>query len=111
MIKKKTITLKTIEDTKKIANEIAKMLKKNSVVLISGELGVGKTTLTKFIGTKLGIKENINSPTFQVLKRYLLKKEIFLNHYDFFRLEKEEKLKRLLPEMKELSFNNINIIE
>ncbi|WP_376745040.1 tRNA (adenosine(37)-N6)-threonylcarbamoyltransferase complex ATPase subunit type 1 TsaE, partial [Serratia marcescens] len=38
------------------------------VILLNGDLGAGKTTLTQFIGKYLGVKRNINSPTFNIIK-------------------------------------------
>lgn len=62
--------IKSLRDLKIFAQEIVKILKKDSFLLISGELGSGKTTLVKMIAHRLGIRENVNSPTFNILKSY-----------------------------------------
>ena len=68
----------------------AKILMKHvgskDVILLNGDLGVGKTTLTQFIGKYLGVKRNINSPTFNIIKSYK-GKELKLHHMDCYRLE------------------------
>ena len=68
----------------------AKILMKHvgskDVILLNGDLGAGKTTLTQFIGKYLGVKRNINSPTFNIIKSYK-GKELKLHHMDCYRLE------------------------
>jgi tRNA threonylcarbamoyladenosine biosynthesis protein TsaE len=41
-----------------------------TIILLSGDLGAGKTTLTQAIAKKIGIKEKVNSPTFTISKKY-----------------------------------------
>jgi tRNA threonylcarbamoyladenosine biosynthesis protein TsaE len=84
------------EITEKILEKILNTKQKNAtVVAFSGDLGAGKTTLTKEIAKSFGIKENVTSPTFVVMKTYDInncsnfKKLI---HIDAYRLEKEEEL-------------------
>ena len=69
---KLTIISKTIDDTNKIGENLAKLAFRGEVLTLSGDLGAGKTTLTKSIGNSLGIKDEINSPTFNILKCYFL---------------------------------------
>src|SRR5699024_9861330 len=63
----------------------AQVLRPSSVVTLTGDLGVGKTTFTKGFGLGLGIKRTINSPTFTIVKSYHA--EIPLHHIDAYRLE------------------------
>ncbi len=64
------------------------------VVLLEGELGAGKTTFCRGLGTPLGIKENINSPTFNLLNEYTGERGR-LFHYDLYRLSGEEEVEEL----------------
>ena len=112
--KPKIWKIEKITQLKKVGKEISALLSTNTLLFLSGELGSGKTTLTKLISQQLGIKENVQSPTFNLLKQYPINfnnKKIFLNHYDLFRLKKEKELNALLKELKELTIGNINIIE
>jgi len=59
--------------------------KRYNVILLSGDLSSGKTTLTKGIGKALGVQGVINSPTFTILKSYEGHK--VLNHLDLYRLD------------------------
>jgi L-threonylcarbamoyladenylate synthase len=58
----------------------------NILIFLKGELGAGKTQFAAGIGAGLGIKKIINSPTFQILKEYALKKGTFY-HADLWRVE------------------------
>lgn len=81
------------EETVELGKFVAKYLFPNSVLTLTGDLGAGKTTFTKGVGSGLGIKEEINSPTFNILKCYF-NKPLSLYHIDAYRLEgvaKEQK--------------------
>lgn len=56
--------------TEKIATELAKELKGGELLALSGNLGAGKTVFVKALAKALGVKENITSPTFVLMKVY-----------------------------------------
>lgn len=82
---------KNVLDNDKIAEEMLKIIPVNSCIVLNGDLGAGKTTLTKSIAKILGVKENITSPTFTILNEYQTDK-IKLFHFDMYRIESEEDL-------------------
>lgn len=67
--------------------KLGALLKPGTVLCLDGDLGAGKTTLTKGIGKALGIEKIINSPTFTILKTY--EGKINLYHLDAYRIENE----------------------
>ncbi|GGM39621.1 tRNA (adenosine(37)-N6)-threonylcarbamoyltransferase complex ATPase subunit type 1 TsaE [Paraliobacillus quinghaiensis] len=81
-------TTKTTEETKRLAEKLAVLLRPSDVVTLKGDLGAGKTTFTKGIGAGLGVTRTINSPTFTIVKEY--KGELPLYHMDVYRLENSE---------------------
>ena len=81
--------VKNLEETKMVAIEFANRLKIGDVVLLSGDLGAGKTTFTQFVFKSLGVNDVVNSPTFAVLKTYK-GKDCNLNHFDTYRITTEE---------------------
>lgn len=95
----KVLTLENIKKTAKdIIVEISKSKRKGAaIVAFSGDLGAGKTTLTKEIAQELGIKESVISPTFVIMKIYKTKDKIFKNlvHIDAYRLESSKELLHL----------------
>ena len=72
----------TIELGKKIGN----LLNPGDVILLTGDLSAGKTTITKGIGEALGVKRVINSPTFTIVKSYNGDR-CPLYHLDLYRLD------------------------
>jgi len=71
-----------------VAQSIIKHSYNKKIVLLNGDMGVGKTTLVKEIAKLLGVKENVSSPTFSIVNEYHGNEVIF--HFDFYRLEDEE---------------------
>lgn len=76
-------------DTINLASYIAKFLSKGSLILLTGDLGAGKTTFTQGIAKGLGISENVISPTFNILKCYF-HDPINLYHIDAYRLKDQD---------------------
>ena len=68
---------------------LTKHLSAGDIILLNGDLGAGKTTLSQFIGKALGVKRNINSPTFNIIKSYQ-GETLKLHHMDCYRLEDSE---------------------
>ena len=83
----KEIEVNTLEETKALAQRIADLLPRPSLITLSGDLGAGKTTFTKSLGKELGVKSTINSPTFTILKSYRMADGVPLHHIDAYRLE------------------------
>jgi len=100
------------EQTFKIGQNIAKNLKPGygHIIALNGELGSGKTCLTKGIADSLGIKETITSPTYTIVNEYLLEGSGVLYHIDTYRLNDERDFEDI-GGVEILSSNNICIIE
>lgn len=86
MTKDFKLTIKTEEEMVSLGTKIGKKLSANDILTLNGDLGAGKTTLTKGIGLALGVKRIINSPTFTILKRY--EGNLTLYHIDAYRIDK-----------------------
>ncbi|AIF65535.1 tRNA threonylcarbamoyladenosine biosynthesis protein TsaE [Terribacillus saccharophilus] len=78
----------TIEDTNSFGRKLAELLQAGDIITMEGDLGAGKTTLTKAIGAGLGVKRTINSPTFTIIKEY--EGRLPLYHMDVYRLENSD---------------------
>ncbi len=78
-------------DTRDFGLKLAQKLVPGSVVALSGDLGTGKTTLTKYIAEGLGITENVTSPTFTIIREYDSGR-LPLYHFDVYRVRDEEEL-------------------
>lgn len=81
----KKLMINSIEETKAFGLRLGSLLAPGMCLTLTGDLGAGKTTLTKSIGKALGVKKTINSPTFTIMKIY--QGNIPLYHIDSYRLE------------------------
>lgn len=84
------IRLKGLEETKEFGIKIGNILKGGDIVCLNGELGAGKTTLTKSIGLGLGVTDYITSPTFTLINEYSGRLPVY--HFDVYRLENADEL-------------------
>lgn len=99
--------------TKDIAEKISTQLKKNQIIFLYGEIGVGKTTFVRYLINKLQKDENINitevtSPTFNILNEYQIG-DLTIKHYDLFRIKLKEEIINL--NIFEDNLNSISLIE
>ena len=87
------------KDTKSVAKKFSKLIKQGDFILLSGNLGVGKTTFIKYVinflqkVNKQKISE-VTSPTFTVINEYQIKK-ILIKHYDLYRIKNKKELNNL----------------
>ena len=79
------ITTHSEEETIEIAQNFESEKFPNMIICLDGDLGSGKTLFTKGIASALGIKDNITSPTFTIIKEY--EGELPLYHMDVYRLD------------------------
>lgn len=88
-----TIVLEEISlnELSKVADCIHSEIEKGQrIIAFYGEMGAGKTTLIKELCRKLGVENNMNSPTFGIVNEYCTSKDDSIFHFDFYRLENEE---------------------
>ena len=71
---------------KQLGEAIGRSVSGGEVLELVGDIGAGKTTLTKGIAQALGINEPVQSPTFTISRVYDSPKGLRLAHYDFYRL-------------------------
>ena len=93
------MNIKSLEQLNKISNKVADQISTKDCIYLIGEIGVGKTTFTRFLINYLQKKEgseatDILSPTFNLLYEYKLKKYKIL-HYDLYRINEEKELYNL----------------
>lgn len=78
------------EETLAIARRVAKNLEKGQVIVLTGDLGAGKTLFVSGILDYFGKREEVSSPTFTIVNEYELKADLKLFHFDVYRLESSD---------------------
>lgn len=74
----------TPEATQYIAQQLAQLLEPGDVLTLSGDLGAGKTTFTQGLAKGLDVQEQVNSPTFTLIREYDGRMPLY--HMDVYRL-------------------------
>ena len=73
------------QETKQLGERIGQAARPGTVIALIGDLGTGKTTLTKSIARGLGVTETVTSPTFNIIREYKSGR-IPLYHFDVYRI-------------------------
>lgn len=77
------------EETKLIGRKFAKDLKNGDVIVLTGDLGSGKTKFTEGVLQFFGLENEISSPTFNIVNEYV-NRDVNVYHFDVYRLEDED---------------------
>ncbi len=80
------VTSHNEQETLNFGKRLASLLKRSDIVVLTGELGSGKTKLTEGILTYYGLENEISSPTFTIVNEYI-KEDTKIFHFDVYRLE------------------------
>ena len=104
--------IKTKEDTKNLAENIAKNCKKGDIILLNGDLGAGKTFFSSCFINYFAEKEkrpleNVVSPTFNLVKIYKTD-SFYIYHFDLYRSKNAEELYELDLQN---AFENVSLVE
>ena len=77
---------KGVEDTRAVAGVIASLARRGDLILLVGELVVGKTAFAQGFARRLGVTAHVTSPTFTLVHRY--DGDLVVNHVDVYRLDR-----------------------
>lgn len=83
--------INSVEDTTQLGINLGKLLKSGDIVCLTGDLGTGKTHITKGIAKGLSIEDNITSPTFTIVNEYETGR-LKLNHFDVYRVSDPDEI-------------------
>lgn len=86
--------MKNEAETVEFGAEIGRRAVAGTVIALTGDLGAGKTTLTKAIAAGLGVEDVITSPTFNIVKEYDTGR-LPLYHFDVYRIGDEDEMYEL----------------
>lgn len=86
ILKHMEIVLESCAATDRFGNTLGSKLRGGEVIELTGDVGAGKTTLTKSLAIGMGIVDDVQSPTFTLSRTYEAPSGLTLVHYDFYRL-------------------------
>lgn len=88
-----------IDETQELANQFSQMIlselgqTKSLTICLTGTLGAGKTTFTRFLCHALGVDaDEVSSPTFSLHQHYIGRDDLSINHFDFYRFDDEDQI-------------------
>lgn len=99
---------RTPAETRRFGERIGRLLRAGDVVLLSGELGAGKTVLAQGIGRGMGVRDPIKSSSFVIMNEYD-GETLRLFHADLYRLEDPEQVAELA--LDELAARGVLVVE
>ena len=88
-------SINSIKELEQFASELTEIIHPNSVILLNGEMGAGKTSFVQAFSRLSGVKQAVRSPTFIVHSEYKANKNLEIHHLDLYRLENPSELKEL----------------
>ena len=97
------------EDTLALGAKIAPLLKKGDVIVLSGDLGAGKTLFVSGLLDFFNMKDEVSSPTFTIVNEYDVKSDLKLFHFDVYRLDSPNEFLAIGGD--EFFYNGICLIE
>ena len=97
------------EDTLALGAKMAPLLKKGDVVVLTGDLGSGKTLLVSGLLNFYDMKDEVSSPTFTIVNEYDIKQDLKLFHFDVYRLDSPDEFLAIGGD--EFFYNGICLIE
>ncbi|GHE59393.1 tRNA (adenosine(37)-N6)-threonylcarbamoyltransferase complex ATPase subunit type 1 TsaE [Roseivirga thermotolerans] len=80
----------SVGDLPELASKMVEWAGGEKIWVLNGEMGAGKTTLSKAIGQVLGVIDTVQSPTFSIVNEYLTLSGDSIYHFDFYRLKHPE---------------------
>ena len=98
-----------LDEIHKVAKKVTQEINSN-IILLSGEVGAGKTTLIKEILKILQVNDNVNSPTFSIINEYLSDDKKTIYHIDLYRIKNIDEL-HSIGFFEYLESNNLCFIE
>ena len=85
---------RSLNDLENIAKVIAELIENKGInlILFTGEMGAGKTTFIKYLCAKMGVQDDVTSPTFALINQYMDRYDKPIFHFDIYRIDTIEEL-------------------
>lgn len=87
-----TFKINGIEELSKVSDLLISWRDKSNIIAFYGNMGAGKTTLVKNLCSRLGVQDEVNSPTFALVNEYQTETFDSVFHFDFYRIKSLEEV-------------------
>ena len=87
-----TFEINSVEELSKVSDLLISWRDKSNIIAFYGTMGAGKTTLIKNLCAKLGVQDEVNSPTFALVNEYQTDTFDSIFHFDFYRIKSLEEV-------------------
>ncbi len=88
----KSFIINSVDELSQVSDLLISWREKSDIIAFYGPMGAGKTTLIKNLCHKLGVTDEVNSPTFALVNEYPTLMEGSIFHFDFYRIKKLEEV-------------------
>ena len=89
-MKEQEFHIDSVEALSEVSNYLMSLREKADVIAFYGPMGAGKTTLIKDLCHRMGVTDEVNSPTFAIVNEYVTDEGESVYHFDFYRIKKLE---------------------
>ncbi len=89
-MKDKTFKIGSVEALTEVSDYLISLRDEADVIAFYGSMGAGKTTLIKNLCHRMGVTDEVNSPTFAIVNEYVTEEGKSVYHFDFYRIKKLE---------------------
>ena len=89
-VKDKEFKINSVEQLSEVSDYLLTMRNEADIIAFYGSMGAGKTTLIKNLCQKMGVTDEVNSPTFAIVNEYVTEEGESVYHFDFYRIKKLE---------------------
>lgn len=86
----KEFCVNSVEQLSEVSDYLLSMRNEADIIAFYGAMGAGKTTLIKNLCHKMGVTDEVNSPTFAIVNEYVTDEGESVYHFDFYRIKKIE---------------------
>lgn len=87
-----TFEINGVEELSKVSDLLMSWRDKSNIIAFYGNMGAGKTTLVKNLCSRLGVQDEVNSPTFALVNEYQTEDFDSVFHFDFYRIKSLEEV-------------------
>ena len=87
-----TFKINGVEELSKVSDLLISWRDKSNIIAFYGNMGAGKTTLVKNLCAKMGVQDEVNSPTFALVNEYQTETFDSVFHFDFYRIKSLEEV-------------------